>query len=89
MIFGSGADFSGMLDSREPLAVDYIKQKCFVDVSEKGTEAAAATSAAMKVTSVSKDPVIVVNRPFVFFIQEETTGLILFAGVIKKPQYNK
>lgn len=84
-IFSDGADFSAMLDSSGRFSIDFIKQKCFVEVNEKGTEAAAATAAGIKATSVSKDPVIIVNRPFVFVIRERSTGIILFAGVVKHP----
>ena len=35
----------------EPLVLDQVKQKCYIDVSEKGTEAAAVTSAQIRLTA--------------------------------------
>ncbi|KAI4455145.1 serine protease inhibitor serpin [Holotrichia oblita] len=42
-IFSANANFSNMLDSDEPLSVDKVIQKAFVEVNEEGSEAAAAT----------------------------------------------
>ena len=81
--FGDGADFSRM--SATPLAVDRVIQKCFVEVSEEGTEAAAVTGAFMRVTSVAReDPPVQmkVDRPFFFAVYDTTTRLILFEGRI-------
>ena len=82
-IFTNGADFSRM--SATPLAVDKILQKCFVEVSEEGTEAAAVTGAFMRLTSVAReDPPVVMNvdRPFFFAIYDVQTRLVLFEGRI-------
>lgn len=42
-IFGTSANFSGMLEGNEPLAVSKVIQKAFIEVNEEGAEAAAAT----------------------------------------------
>jgi serpin B len=52
-------------------------------VNEEGTEAAAATSVEIGVTSMP--PMIVVDRPFLFAIREKLSGAILFMGVVKDP----
>ena len=67
-----------------PLALDQVKQKCYIDVSEKGTEAAAVTVAQVRLTSVapSRVKVMKVNRPFLFFISDAETDNILFAGKV-------
>ena len=82
--FTSSADFSGIAEMG-PLVLDLVKQKCYVDVTEKGTEAAAVTSAQIRLTSVrppAKLPVMRVDRPFVFVIADAQNRNILFAGKI-------
>lgn len=81
--FTGAADFSGITGSS--VAVDEVRQKCFVEVSEEGTEAAAVTSVGVRLTSVMPEdrPVVMnVNRPFVFAIVDSETADILFAGKI-------
>lgn len=82
--FTSAADFSGIAEMG-PLVLDLVKQKTFVDVSEKGTEAAAVTSAQIRLTSarpVAKTPVMRVDRPFFFVIADGENDKVLFAGKI-------
>lgn len=43
IIFTGAADFSGLLNSTERLAVSKVIQKAFIEVNEEGSEAAAAT----------------------------------------------
>ncbi len=70
---------------------DIFFLSCFVHaaklkVDEEGTEAAAASLGGM-LNSGSMNPQnpreIVFNRPFIFYIQEKTTGSILFIGSVK------
>ncbi len=81
--FSGAADFSG-ISAMGPLALSQVKQKCYIDVSEKGTEAAAVTSAQVRLTSVAPSRVqrITVDRPFLFFIADVEQDNILFAGKI-------
>ena len=82
--FTSAADFSAIAEMG-PLVLDQVKQKCYVDVSEKGTEAAAVTAVQIKLTSVRpvvKLPVMRVDRPFVFLIADAENQNILFVGKI-------
>lgn len=51
-IFEDSADFSGMLESPEPLHVSKVIQKAFIEVNEEGTEAAAATGKLMSFACV-------------------------------------
>ncbi len=85
---GGKADFSGMTEAIQDLFISEIIHKAFVDVSEEGTEAAAATAVMMRTTSIRLDPVPVfrADRPFLFFITEKSTGSILFAGRFIEPQ---
>ena len=78
----SKADFSGIDGSRD-LSIDAVVQKAFISVSEKGTEAAAATGIIIKTTDFpgSALPLTVAN-PFIFLIRDRQTGLILFMGKV-------
>ncbi|MCA6518819.1 MAG: serpin family protein [Pseudanabaena sp. M110S1SP2A07QC] len=66
-----------------------VKHKTFVEVNEEGTEAAAATSIEMKVTSASPSEEtpfqMIVDHPFFFAISDRQTGTIIFMGAIKNP----
>ena len=82
--FTAAADFSGIAEMG-PLVLDKVKQKCYIDVTEKGTEAAAVTSAQIRLTSarpVAQVPIMRVDRPFVFVIADAENRNVLFAGKI-------
>jgi serpin B len=84
--FGDDADFSAMAD--EPLFISEVKQKSFVEVDEKGTEASAVTTVTMEGMAIMK-PVkpfeMIVDRPFLFVIEDSQTQSILFMGTIFDP----
>jgi serpin B len=84
--FGTRADFSGM-DGTRDLYISAIMHKAFVEVDEKGTEAAAATAVMMAVTSAAPSPSYQFNadHPFLFFIRDNITGSILFMGRVVNP----
>ena len=82
--FTSAADFGGIAEMG-PLVLDQVKQKCYVDVSESGTEAAAVTVSQIRLTSVRpvvQLPVMRVDRPFFFVIADSENRKVLFAGKI-------
>jgi len=81
--FTDDADFSGILPEGGLLITD-VRHKTFVEVDEKGTEAAAVTSVEIGTTSIGN--YIAFNRPFVFVIAEKSTGSILFIGRFMKPE---
>jgi serine protease inhibitor len=88
-----GAQFDGMTDTSEPkrkLFIDKVMHKAFVEVNEKGTEAAAATGLIMKSEKSPKEepftPTFRADRPFVFLIREQKTGAILFLGRVLNPK---
>ncbi len=67
------------------LSISSVLQKALVEVTEEGTEAAAAT-VVIGVTSAPPPPVTVrADRPFLFFIRERLTGAILFVGKLAHP----
>jgi serine protease inhibitor len=80
--FHDGADFTGMSPRGRELVITKVIQKTFVDVNEEGTEAAAATSVGIGVTSAPAP--IRVDRPFLFVIRERFSGTIMFMGKIVK-----
>ncbi|MCK5218704.1 serpin family protein, partial [bacterium] len=80
------ADFSG-IDGTKKLEISAILHKAFIDVNEEGTEAAAATSVMVGITSVRPSPpVFRADHPFVFLIRENRSGSILFLGRIVNPK---
>lgn len=86
--FTDRADFSGMDGTRNLLISDVIHQ-AFVDVNEEGTEAAAATAVVMRLAAAPVEPepvpVFRADHPFLFLIQDDETGMILFMGRISDP----
>jgi serpin B len=83
--FTDEADFSGISDV--PTKISFVLQKAFIDVNEKGTEAAAATFVAIGVTSVPLVTEMNFNKPFLFVITEKNTGSICFIGKVGMPEY--
>jgi serine protease inhibitor len=82
------ADFSRM---GEQLYISGALQKTFVEVKEEGTEAAAVTTVAATAGGFDPTPQpkpfeMIVDRPFLFLIEDGQTGTILFMGLIFDPQ---
>lgn len=79
--------------SRRPddyLCISEVFHKTFLNLDEKGTEAAAATAVAMVVGSAVREkpkPVEVrVDHPFLFAIQHRASGACLFLGRVNDPR---
>jgi serpin B len=89
--FSGGADFSGITGNRD-LYIAAVIHQAYVEVDEEGTEAAAATAVVMKETVIGPgaEPVIFnADHPFVFVIQQKSTGNILFMGKVVNPLESK
>jgi serpin B len=72
-----------------PTKIDQVQHVAVIAVDEAGTEAAAATSVKIGVTSApppSEPFEMVVDRPFWFAIRDQKTGVVLFMGAITNPQ---
>lgn len=85
--FTSRADFSGMDGSRD-LYLSAVVHKAYVDVNEEGTEAAAATGAAVSALAIMRPapiPVFRADHPFLFLIRDRESGSILFLGRVTNP----
>jgi len=79
------ADFSKMTNVSDA-HISQVFHKSFLEVNEKGTEAAAVTVVEVVTESVSEDPHFIANKPFLFFIRESQTHSILFSGVLMDPE---
>jgi len=77
------ADFTG-INETEQLYIDEAVHKAFVNVHELGTEAAAATGLEFRLTS-GPPATFRADHPFVFLIQDDETGQILFMGKVVDP----
>jgi serpin B len=79
------ADFSNL--SENPVYIDTVKHKTYLEVNEEGTEAAAVTSIGVRATSINLDEpfTMKIDRPFFCVIKDEKTETILFMGAIYNP----
>jgi serpin B len=81
------AGITGQQNSEGVLTISQIKHKAVVEVTEEGTEAAAATSVEILARSARARPEeFAVDRPFLFFIVDDSTGTVLFEGRIVDPR---
>jgi serpin B len=87
------ANFDGIAPRRpnDYLYISNIFHKTFVEVDEKGTEAAAATAVVMmRATALLEEkpkPIEVrIDRPFLFAIQHRPSGACLFLGRVVDPR---
>lgn len=79
------ADFSEM-SPMKGIAIGEVRHKSFIEVNEEGTEAAAVTSVEMVMTAMPVDRFsMICDRPFLFAIQDNLSGAILFLGAVVKP----
>jgi len=84
------ADFTLManpVDKTEQLVISRVFHKAFVRVDEKGTEAAAASAVVMSTKGAAAPPTLEfkADHPFIYFIRDNKTGLVLFMGRVADP----
>lgn len=79
------ADFGGIFDKQRPTVLSKILHKAVVKVNEDGTEAAAVT--VVMFDGAAREPPVhfLADHPFSFFIMEELSGVIVFAGHVLDP----
>jgi len=82
--FSDAANFSG-ISKGVPLKISKVIHQSFIEVNEKGTEAAAATVVGMELTSAGPSNAIHIDKPFFFAIKEKQSNSIVFMGNVKKP----
>lgn len=90
LAFSPDADFSGMTGGKD-LLISLALHKAFVEVDEKGTEAAAATAVLMAPTAMppgeTEPPAVFrADHPFLFLIRDQRSGSILFLGRLTNPK---
>lgn len=78
----SGADLSGIAPG---LFISAARHKTFVEINEEGTEAAAVTGLAATLSAAPQIFDMIIDRPFLFFIEDAQTQTILFIGVVFDP----
>jgi serpin B len=84
LAFSDNTGFHNIAEA--PIVISEVKHKTFIEVDEKGTEAAAVTSIGFELTSMPPQATeFRVDRPFVFVISEKASGAVLFAGKIENP----
>jgi serpin B len=84
------ADFTGMADKRDNLYISLIKHKSVLEVNEQGSIASAATAIEVLRGGIPDKlppppPIFRADHPFLFLIQENQTGSILFMGRLVDP----
>jgi serpin B len=86
--FSEAADFSRITPA-VPLKIDFVKHAADFTVDEEGTVAAAATVVGVVQVSAPRpprDPITFnADRPFLFFLRDDRTGAVLFAGRLTDP----
>ncbi|XP_066133720.1 serpin A11 [Saccopteryx bilineata] len=85
-IFNSEADWSGITGQLNK-TISRVSHKAVVDMSERGTRAAAASGLLSQPRSlnVTSAPHAHFNRPFLLFLWEVTTQSLLFLGKVVNP----
>ncbi|HEY7156490.1 MAG TPA: serpin family protein [Gemmataceae bacterium] len=81
------ADFSGMTGDKS-LFLSAVIHEAWVEVNEKGTEAAAATAVVgAKGAAPREQPIVFrADHPFLFLIRDRKSGSILFLGRVSNPK---
>ena len=86
--FTDQADFSGITDPKF-FKISKVLHKTFVEVNEKGTEAAAVTAITMRALGAPLTTPIIpsfkADHPFIFLIYDKKTEAILFMGRVMNP----
>jgi serpin B len=85
MFGGEGTDFTG-IHPTAPLTVSEVRQKTSLKINEEGSEASAVTIVGIDgLAGLTPSPIpFILNRPFLLFIKEKSTGAILFEGLVRE-----
>ncbi|XP_059284683.1 serpin-ZXA-like [Lycium ferocissimum] len=82
-------DLTEVVENKDDLYVSMIIQKAFIEIDEKGTEAAAVTFESEDDMGCCLDDgppkKFEADHPFLFMIREETTSSVFFTGIVVNP----
>ena len=76
-------DFSGISD--RSLSISALRQQTYVEVDEEGTKSEAVTLLEIAEGIEDHPFEMIVDRPFLFLIEDRQTGTILFLGMVFEP----
>lgn len=88
LAFSDAANFSGIHAPPPKLKIGEVVHAADFTIDEHGTIAAASTVVTIEPTAIAvpQHPVAFdANRPFLFFLRDDTTGAVLFAGRVSDP----
>lgn len=71
---------------QDRLQVSNVLQKTGIEVNEQGSTAFAATQISLT-NKFGGDFEFIANHPFLFLIEDETTGTMIFTGKVQQPGY--
>eukprot|EP00091_Calanus_sinicus_P022571 TRINITY_DN721_c0_g1_i1.p1 TRINITY_DN721_c0_g1~~TRINITY_DN721_c0_g1_i1.p1 ORF type:complete len:238 (-),score=74.93 TRINITY_DN721_c0_g1_i1:53-766(-) len=85
-IFTSGAELDKIIGGG-PVGVGKVVHEAVVEVTKEGTEGAAATGVEIVLFSASfaEEKIIVVDRPFIFIVQDKLNNIPVLVGRVKNP----
>merc|ERR1712179_339959 len=83
-IFTTGAELDKLI-AGGPITVGKIVHEAVVEVTKDGTEGSAATGIELTLFSAGFSKEILVDRPFIFIIQDRTNNIPILVGRIKNP----
>jgi len=79
---GRALNLTRMTSSDNCCEITSFKQQAVIEVDKDGTRAAAVTSIGVITTAVRIPELVDIDQPFLYFVRDEPTGLILFSGQV-------
>jgi len=67
--------------------IEDVHHKAYMEVTEQGTKAAAATLVEIRTRSITRTPRITFNRPFLAIVMHWPTGIPVFIGRVEDPEF--
>lgn len=90
---GGEADFTSMFEttpvsqssSLPPISLSQFTHQAVMSINENGSIAGAASATLVERVGLFSGPYFEADRPFLFFLTDKQSGLILFAGIFAQP----